>query len=83
MKLIVLDPNSDNPTFGNADEAVIIEVSDDATIDGKGLKSALASGFIKAHPVGKRVGKRAAAETEAAPAKTETKATKAPPAKTK
>lgn len=39
MKLIVLDPHSTDPTFGDAKEAVIVEVSDDfGDIDGRIIK---------------------------------------------
>jgi len=81
-RILVLDPSNADPSIGNADEAIIVEVGEKATLDGKAIMAAVNSGVLVAHPVGKRVGKRAA-ETPAEPETPKAVAPKGPPPKAK
>lgn len=78
-KIVVLNPSDPDPTFGLADDARIVEVADGAALSGPAIKSAIESGMLVAHPIGKRVGKRVGKPTAAAPAEPTKPAAKTPP----
>lgn len=62
-RIVVLNPTNAAPTFGNADDARIIEMPSSWNGDGAALRKALDSGLLTENRVGKAVGKKAAEES--------------------
>lgn len=67
-RIVILNPSAPTPTFGNADEARIVEMPSAWNGDGAALRKALDSGLLTENRVGKAVGKKSAEETAETPA---------------
>lgn len=81
-RIVVLDPSSPSPIFGDAENARIVEMPAKWAGDGPALRKALDSGLLVENRVGKAVGKKSAEEIAEAPAEPAKPAPKPPtPAK--